>query len=193
MDKIKCFWIEPTDQVLRSLRRLTFPNRKACPSGSGHQASVEIGQCGAAESPKLYKGQPVHGDLWTHGDLRWPSHCTKCGYEFVETDEWQFNPNVLYRRTDTGELMTSQQAPAGAMRHASWMDSFACHVDADGIFLQVKLPDGIWWDVDGPASNGAPGSTGWTRTGVVPEITARPSIATPGYHGFLTDGYLVKC
>jgi hypothetical protein len=52
-------------------------------------------------------------------------------------------------------------------------------------------PDGgdDLWMVDGTASNGP----GWTREGKPPKVTARPSILTPRYHGWLTDGFLVRC
>lgn len=192
MNKIRCFWIEPTDQVLQSLRRFTYGSKRECPGRSGHDASVDIDQCAVSECPRLYEGQPVHGDMWTHSDPRWPKHCAHCGYEFAEDDDWQYNPNILYRRVDTGELMTDRQAPAGAMRHAGWMECFAIH-KGSALILECKLPDGVWWCVDGPATNGTPENPGWTRVGIVPDITARPSIATPGYHGFLTDGYLDEC
>ncbi len=190
--KIKCFWIEPTDQVMRSLRRFTYTEKRVCPAGGNHEASQEIGQCGASECPKLYEGNPVHGDLWPHDDPMWPKNCRKCGEAFQEDDEWQFRPDTLYRRTDTGEVFTAHNAPPGAMRHAEWMSHFD-HYNLDDIILECKLPGGTWWCVDGRANNGTPGSPGWTRTGVVPEITARPSIAAPNYHGFLTDGYLDEC
>jgi hypothetical protein len=54
----------------------------------------------------------------------------------------------------------------------------------DGRRLVVRIPagDGL---VDGPSTNGP----GWTCT--VPQITVRPSIAQPGYHGGLTEGVLL--
>lgn len=194
LDKIKCFWIEPISHlVLQSLRRYTSPDSaERCVNGCVHNASTEIGKALVSECPKLYEGQPVHGDMWNHADLRWPTHC-QCGYEFKASDEWQYNPDVLYRRTDTDELLTAKQMPAGAMRHAGWMNHFVHHVDTDGIILECKLPDGVWWCVDGTANNAPKDQPGWTRTGVIPDVTARPSIATPAYHGYLTNGYLEKC
>jgi len=55
--------------------------------------------------------------------------------------------------------------------------------------LVVRLPDGCAWCVDLVASNNRSGS-GWTVTGDAPNITARPSIAVHGYHGWLTNGVL---
>ncbi len=194
--KIKCFWLRPTRQILRSLRRYTHGDSKPCPGGGwGHSASAVLGQCGVHELPKKYVGRPVHGDLWPHDDPLWPKHCSRCGYEFVDEDIWQFNPDRMYLRVDTQEMMTKHAAPPGAMINiGDWMcTDFIVNRYPDKIVLECKLPDGTWWCVDGRATNGTPESEGWIRTGVVPNITARPSIATPGYHGFLTEGYLDEC
>jgi hypothetical protein len=189
---IKCFWIEPVAQVRMSLRR--YASEKWCSGQYGyHNASVVIGDALLDSSflkvcaDRRYGA--THGDLWPHSDARWPKHCG-CGYEFKGEDEWQFNPHRLYMRTDTGELMTEVEAPAGAMRHEWWMENFQGVADQNGIILGVKLPDGTWWCVDGPASSG---NGGWTRTGEIPNVTASPSILTSNYHGWLRNGELVDC
>jgi hypothetical protein len=200
MSRHQCFSMEPTTQVRMSLRRYTFAFVdgvvvRDCSVHGSHDASVEIGDAEADSMPRQYEGSPVHGDLWPHDDARWPARC-ECGYQFGPGDKWQFNPDTLYRRVDTGELVTQRSAPAGAMRDAaSWLRNFKSGyiAGADGKMLQCKLPDGIWWTIDGPASNAPPDQLGWTRTGEIPNITARPSILTPGYHGFLTAGFLEEC
>ncbi len=53
--------------------------------------------------------------------------------------------------------------------------------------LFVCLPNGNHWCVDQRESGG---TNGWTVTGVPPCITARPSILSVDYHGWLTDGVL---
>lgn len=53
--------------------------------------------------------------------------------------------------------------------------------------LIVCLPDGAWWAID-QCYAGA--KEGWTVTGLPPCVTVRPSIVSPGYHGWLTDGVL---
>jgi hypothetical protein len=53
--------------------------------------------------------------------------------------------------------------------------------------LMVALPDGEFWMVDQRFRGKA---SGWTVTGSPPAITARPSIVSDGYHGWLTDGVL---
>jgi len=50
--------------------------------------------------------------------------------------------------------------------------------------IAVRCPNGRVWVVDQVSSNGS----GWVVTGEAPNITCRPSIAVPGYHGWLTDG-----
>jgi hypothetical protein len=184
---IKCFWLEPTDLIRMDLRR--YNGNLSC-STSGmhyHNAYVVIGD-GPADA---YSSS--HGDSWDHSDYRWPTKCS-CGYEFVETDHWQFNPEKLFKRLDTGELVTEREAPDGAMKHASWLEGFKKYnVGPDGIILYVKTPDG-WWCVDGPTyNNGVEGPNGWTRTGTIPNVTANPSILMSNYHGWLRDGYLISC
>ena len=52
--------------------------------------------------------------------------------------------------------------------------------------LMLVLPDGIGWCMDYVANNGP----GWEVTGDAPNLTARPSIDSGTYHGWLTDGVL---
>jgi hypothetical protein len=189
MDLVKCFWMEPTDQVEVSLRRYRHGAVNDCPHYPGyHDASRFL-----ARGPKT-KYPDFHGDWLDHNDPAWPTHC-KCGYKFAETDHWQCNPDELLRRVDTGELFTAHTAPAGAMRHASWQIGFSrFKLGEDGIMLAVKLPDGTWWTVDGPAfKDGKYIEGGWKRSGTVPNVTAMPSIDTGTYHGWLANGYLRKC
>jgi hypothetical protein len=130
----------------------------------------------------------------------WPKKCD-CGYVFQEDDPWQMFSNSLYENKEMGLVCTLRDAPPGAMWNSWWMADRrqgknptgepGKFVGADGKCLTVKTPDGDWM-VDGPANNGS----GWTRSGEWPNVTATPSIfmrAPTGYHGFLTDGYLVKC
>lgn len=48
----------------------------------------------------------------------------------------------------------------------------------------VVCPNGEEWVIDSKSSNG----DGWQVTGTAPNITCRPSIKLPKYHGRLTDG-----
>lgn len=51
----------------------------------------------------------------------------------------------------------------------------------------VRLPDGAEWCIDQRATDN---DHGWTVTGEPPHLTANPSIASIGYHGWLRDGVL---
>jgi hypothetical protein len=167
-------------------------------TGSGygyHDAAVEIGQAPGIPTDgtifrNVYPGSPAHDDP------RWPTKCA-CGYEFQPPDPWQPAQIALWRRADTGALVTllfrgPQAAPPGAMWNADWMTRFEDYRNPDGRCLTVRLPDGVDWAIDGPArSKGEPPKPhAWTRTGEPPRITASPSILTPGYHGWLKDGVL---
>lgn len=126
-----------------------------------------------------------------HDDPRWPTRCA-CGYVFSADDPWQVFQHQIYRRSDTGEEMTVEEAPPGAMWDAWWYEGFG--KTPDGKHLCVKLPNGSSWYIDGPATGGG----SWTRSGTPPIVTAKPSIfANQGkpneWHGWLTDGVLHKC
>lgn len=154
-----------------------------------------------------------HGaDDIPHDHPCWPIACD-CGYAFQPGDNWQHNSHRLWRRASDpseqphslflfnhnqvlrGELWTrphacgATTAPPGSLRDCLWYKSIKQWQGDDGRSAEVVLPDGCLWLIDGPSNNG----DGWDRSGSWPRITARPSIFTPGYHGFLTDGVLVPC
>jgi len=188
VSRITCFWLEPVDQARRSLRRYRGHDAggAACPfSPSYHNASVIVSDSEPwGESPWVGMGdRPTEEE---RSDPRGPARCA-CGYEFQPDDEWQVNHDRLYRRSDTGDLVTTRDAPAGAMWDATWWPTDR---GPDDRCLVVKTPGGDWMP-DCPSKDGAP----WTRTGEVPKVTARPSILFPsnGYHAFLTNGVLKDC
>lgn len=180
--------LEPTDRVRLKLRRFTFsePSIKPpipCQAGpmGGHDASVPFGEHPARiDANGCLSG---YGDLApAHDDPRWPTRCEQCACELTFSTEWQVFQELIYRRADTGAEHTLRDAPPGAMYIADWFDGHLC----------VCLPPGgglDYWDVDGPAKGGG----SWTRSGEPPLVTARPSILTPRYHGFLTNGFLESC
>lgn len=187
--RLRCFWIEPGDQIEMTLRRFAWREKRGpCEKSetAGHDAAADIGRCAASEVTN------VHGDNWPHADPRWPKLCA-CGYAFAEDDEWQFNPNALYRRADTGELMVLGKAPAGAMWDAPWLRGVKTFKQRpDGLVLMVRTPGGDW-AVDGGSTNG----NGWERTGspigAAPDVDVNPSIICGAYHGFLRHGWLEQC
>lgn len=118
----------------------------------------------------------------------------------------------IYRRTDTGEEMTVQDAPAGAMWFADWYDKSFCVPQLEHV-LVVKTPGGDWI-VDSQSSNcGMPEDRKQEKhhcwiienAGAVslPDITVSKngktcaagggSIVIGSYHGFLRNGFLEEC
>lgn len=108
----------------------------------------------------------------------------------------------LYRRADTGEGFTLNEAPEGAMFYATWLESEARYLGPDGRSLSVKCPDGSIWNIDGQANNcdkkGDHKHKCWCRHGTPPNVTVDKSCETCGagggsiqthnYHGHLVNG-----
>lgn len=164
-------------------------------------------------APSEKKRHPVHG--WLHiesmesapadDDPRWPTHCA-CGFAFTEEDPHQLYARQISRRTDTGEEITIEDAPVGAMWNCWWFADRreykgpGSFVGLDGLSLSVRTPGGEWL-IDGPAYNEEGQRTGgWTRNGTPPALTVTPSIRCLGgkgkpdkYHGWLTAGVLSPC
>lgn len=208
--RVRCFMLERTDEFRRSLRRFTFgrgagdDGRKVCPARGewGHDASVDL-------DIVTIPGIDLEGTIFEceRDDPRWPTHCEACGAAFEADDEWQSNTHRLYRSAD-GSLVRPNEAPAGAMWFVPWYDDFYKpqleHV------LIVKLPLGGEWVIDSQANNCTiPDDRKqerhhcWVISGTLPDITAGKggatcaagagSIAAPGYHGFLRNGFLEEC
>lgn len=179
-----CFMIEPTDRCRRWLRRYVHTGEGRDCAGGYHQAMTAIDDGPELRAAEGYRR--TEPSEWPRDDPRWPVQCA-CGYRFTAVDAWQLFCRSIYRRADTDEEMTIEDAPAGAMWDAFWMGE--PWRGQDGRSLCVKLPPGgqaDYWHIDGPSRDGGH----WTRTGTPPLITARPSILTPKYHGWLTDGVL---
>lgn len=188
-----CFFIEPADTGVESLRR--YSSGSTCPLPHGyHNTSVDISIIPWA-IPHHGAGLLPSDEL--KADPRWPKACA-CGYEFKPDDPWQHNVHRHFVDKVSGSRYQLASAPPGAMWNADWLHRFD-RSTADGIWLCVRLPNGADWLVDGPSRNsdGTLGP-GWQRTGVPPKVTVRPSIwAGQGrpnaWHGYLTDGVLTEC
>jgi hypothetical protein len=188
---IPCFLIVPTDRYRISLRRYVAydpANARAC-GASG------TAPCGAlcVVGTEQHDEAPARGDdpaRFPHDDPRWPSACERCGAPFLESDAFQVFPENIYVRADggAGEYVL-RELPAGAMYDATWLHEMDDMRGPDGHSYIVRLPDHTDWLIDGPARGGGH----WARTGEAPLLTARPSILTPGYHGWLTNGVLAPC
>ena len=185
---LKCFLLKETDSVREWLRRYTSSTKPGakCPGRySYHNAQFLIGDTQQHKSKRTE--EPAHTDP------RWPKKCEFCDYLFPEDDRWQVFSLHLYIAPDG--LTTLPDAAPGAMWYAPWwgtecgsphFKALPLEVRSRG-HLVVKLPGNHEWDMDQKASNG----DGWTRTGEPPNVTARPSILVPDYHGFLTAGELI--
>ena len=203
--RIRCFFLAPTNDIDLYLRRyrsrsIPEPGDKCTASGMEYHNVDRVIERTTVEALKA-RGWPAHdGDL-VHGsegvpkdDPRWPQACA-CGLQFTAEDHWQCNPEKLYRRSDTSELVALRDAPVGAMWDAHWMSDIHGYKRIDGMTLCVRTPGGEWC-VDGPSySEGKVSGAGWSRSGVAPDITANPSILIPtgNYHGFLRAGFLEEC
>lgn len=191
-ERIQCFFLTPVETEERYLRRYASSNGgDDCPVHGYHNAKAFIGT--GDHDPE----QSI-GDNYSHESSRWPTHCD-CGYEFKESDAWQLFRSRLYKCHDTNELMTLDQAPAGAMWYADWFG----FKGPDGHSLVVRTPGGDWC-VDSRASNCSMPDDDkhqcWVRHGTPPRITVDKngntcnagagSIGQKTYHGFLRNGYL---
>jgi len=183
----RCFVIEPTERVRRALRRYSRAD-EGCPDNGGHhhnaEVAIEDGPAIWAEDGRSYRTAPAS---WPGDDPRWPAACS-CGYAFAEDDHWQLWYELIYR-APSGAEYTLRDAPIGAMWRLPWWEETPAWVGPDGQCWAVMLPPGgvsDVWIIDGPSSSGGR----WERTGTPPAVTARPSILTPRYHGFLTEGVL---
>lgn len=192
--KVVCFFIEPADSGVESLRR--YSSGSTCPSSHGyHNASVDISIINWS-IPHHGAGLLPSDEL--KADPRWPKGCA-CGYEFQPEDAWQHNVHRHFVDAASGALHLLSSAPPGAMWNADWMHAFGKPMPPDGLWLCVRLPNGVDWLIDGPSRNSDNTlGPGWQRSGAPPKITARPSIfANQGHpnawHGFLTDGVLEEC
>lgn len=195
MSRVKCFWLEPLDSYELVLRMWC------------HECDWEM-----ADPAGVFKGEPSDKpDGVTFESADWPLECPTCHRKFDFSDEatseeaghsCSMSRLRLYTRSDTGEVVSIQKAPPGAMWDAYWMRS--SHVGPDGRTLAVKLPGNHDWIVDSVASNctrrGEPHAC-WPRRGEPPNVTVDKSfgdtcnagggsILAGDYHGFLRNGYL---
>jgi len=187
-----CFMIEPSGRAVRALRRFVLGADRTCVDDTYHEHRAEIGiepEVRTDEGFVAVIPPEEYAD-----DSRWGVVCARCeAYTFTDDDVWQVTQEPLYVRVDgTPGEWTLRSVPPGAMWDAFWYSQIENWRGPDGLSLCVALPpDGgqHMWGIDLPARDGGH----WTRTGTPPRISAAPSILTPWYHGFLTDGVLREC
>lgn len=209
------YWLEATDTVAVGLRRYSRAESSGWTCADGYHSVLVF----TAEAPARRVERDGYVSLdkqpeTPHDDPAWPTSC-RCGYVFAEDDERQDWQELIYRRADTGELVSLRShnadttgAPAtarpGAMWDAWWMpESWR---GPDGIALMVRCPNGHDWHVDGRASNCTLPEDRvhkcWVRHGDprtapvsvdkngVTCAAGAGSIQAGDYHGFLQNGVL---
>lgn len=189
----KCFMVEPTGEAKTWLRR--YATESPCPAGSGKDYDICQSMVEFARLPQPWDDESKHWvDLQEHAppanDHRWPRVCNKCNRRFDESIPYQVLSRQIYRAED-GREWTQDDLPPGAMFYSPWHELFG--TGPDGKALAVVLPPDHGstrandiWHIDGGSSSGG----GWTRSGTPPIISTNPSILTPSYHGYITDGKL---
>jgi hypothetical protein len=198
----ECFMVKTTGQEMRWLRRHAVGS---CPGPyrTWHNAQVRIEDGPATWSDAIITGTDAHyhsePDVRAFlNDPRWPTKCAYCDYVFAEDDKpkfgdrstWGVWAELIYRAVDGRGEWPQRSLPPGAMFDAVWHRPFG-HIGPDGLSLTVQLPPGglDLWCIDSHGTDGGK----WTRTGVPPLVTVKPSIKTGAYHGFLQNGRLTDC
>lgn len=205
MNRIKCFWMDELDECRYWLRTYETVKDAPCPVTKSYHNAMTVLSDGPIEfyedhGRKLYRrvNEPEHPPR-----SAFPALCD-CGYVFGPHAVRHVFHRQLFKRADTGEKTTVDDAPVGAMWNAWWESEYRS--GADGRSLNVKTPGGEWC-IDARCSNCTmPNDTVhkcWVRHGSPPLITVDKngvtcgagagSIAQPGYHGFLRNGYLEQC
>lgn len=221
-DKVKVFFIEPTDRERQWLRRFQFSNKRKCDGNNyGCDAMFEIGEADILYTADGYiDGTSAGRKMPPPNDPRWPKMCRHCGQSFQDGDEYQLHGKQIYVLPDTGDRYTLRDAPIGACWDAWWVHSrsrrrgdavpgVGSMLGDDGRSLTVKCPDGHEWMIDARASNCTlPNDEThhcWVRHGKPEDGTLHVdkngntcqagagSIMTGKWHGFLHNGYLVSC
>jgi hypothetical protein len=200
--------VEQLKRSRYSLRRFVYSDASKCPGRFGyHNAHSGV----IAESDDLPTEDGIicnnPPETPAKDDPRWPVKCDQCDYRFTDEDQFQVTGDPLFRRLEDGALFPRRELPVGSMWFWSdWYENFYSP-GPDGQYLVVRLPGDVDWCVDGVANNCTRPEDKvhkcWVREGAPPNVTAGKngntcsagagSIAVPGYHGFLRNGYLEEC
>lgn len=210
---IKCFFVEPIMKVRVSLRRYsslsnnvpehTYKKSDGTPYYGYHDATQFFANM------NLEKNAEGNIDLETplldKTDPRWQAvaKCDKCGYQFVEEDEWQMFQERIYVDPSTNIEYSLRDGIPGMMWDAEYLHKYPDYCGPDGKSLHVFCPDKGQWFIDGRASNCTMKDDKvhkcWVRHGNPPNITvdkngvtcaagAGSIMSSNGYHGFLQNG-----
>jgi hypothetical protein len=209
-----CFLITPVHKIRVWLRRYdgNYPHER-CPSMPGEWSTHEADSflLGDFDYPHVSEETEDWIDFVEtlrppKNDPRWPKVC-KCGLQFPDTFEWQMFTHRVYERSDTHELTTMREAPAGALWYAWWMKSengYSWEWDNQTTPSLICRTPGGEWNIDSRASNCTMPEDRthrcWIRHGEPPNIhvdkngftcqAGAGSIISGNYHGFLHNGSL---
>jgi hypothetical protein len=199
-----CFLLDPTDMMQVNLRRYKSLSPRSCSGPWGqHDAQHLLGNEKIGPAMSLYATENGPIEL---SDSRWPVKCDYCDYRFKDDDHKKYFTKPLYRHAATGELMTLQDAPIGAMWFADEFNQYyENRKGADGRTLIVRTPGGDWCiddrasNCDSPCKNcgvpyilhqkgqgcgcyqdSKPGHKCWVRHGDAPHITVDKNGLTCG-------------
>lgn len=142
-DRVKCFLLEELD-----LERVEVEIREGgeCPKrkGGGHFAVARLAEGKVDEHRNLID--------FDKREL-WPAACA-CGFAFTEKAYRSGSYPRVYRRVDTGALMTTDEAPAGAIWRSTWYEeNYPEYRGPDGRTYIAKCPGGSQWVIDSRANN----------------------------------------
>lgn len=213
---VKCFLVEPVAKIRVWARRYSKTVPNCCPKYPGehsyHSGMTLLGDFDVALPPE---GEYEQWDKFVEamrppiGDPRWPATC-ECGATFENSDTIERGGQMfvqrLHRRSDNGELVTLDDAPAGAMWRMKHEGRFWDWDNQTEAPLICKMPGGGEWNIDSRASNCTMPNDRlhrcWVRHGTPPMITVDKNGATCGagggsilqhnWHGFLRNGELVE-
>lgn len=213
-ETIRCFLVNQTGEGYESI--VITEDGKCVGDFNYHRSEVVITRYYLDESGK-------YPDVWATHDERRAAvipYCTRCGnHEFSEQslDKVSGSKGRVWERADTGERADNlNDFGPGAMWEVTWYKNSETGLfwhpgfenkQFDHAPLCVRTPGGDWV-IDSRCNNcSLPDDLDhkcWPRAGSAPKITVSKtlgptcstgggSVITGNYHGFLRDGFLVKC
>lgn len=193
-EKVKTFWCEPSG--VSRIEFIRFQTENQCPNrsiGQGCRAVRYVVDRVETEDVKDYAPELSRTNQYC------PKTCDYCNKPFGPYDRISLGYPEYY--IGATHLLTRHDLPAGAMWDAGeYYKDWDRYKSPDGIIVVVKLPNGLEFMPDGPATNRKE-VPAWTRTGdpKLANLTVQGSIASGKkgtskyYHGFLRNGILEPC
>lgn len=208
-ETIRCFLVQPTGEGYESV---IVTEDGQCVGGFDYHRSEKV-------ISRFHLGENDEYPNWKSRDNKAElalSYCSRCGNHNFSSEAMKKASGSMGRvweRVDTGERADNLNAfGPGAMWFLTWYkgdNGLYCYTGTDQPPLCVRTPGGDWV-IDSRCSNCTLPDDDvhkcWPRRGEAPNITVDksfgPTCSAGGgsiitgngaYHGFLRDGYLVKC